>query len=448
MPPYETDERLKSRLDTNQLVREQLCRAVLALDKRFSDVRPRHPRGGRDGGRDLDAIFGEGQVAFGAVGFVNQANDSAAQKKTIAKKFSEDLAAALAAQPKPSVFAFFTNINLTVGEKDKFKEQAQREGFAVCEIFDRERIRIALDDTNGLAARFQYLEIPLSEAEQASFFAKWGDDIQSVVATGFQRVEGTLDRLVFLNEASDVLDGIYVHFELDREYSAEEIGHFRCFCSAYLREPKYGILGLLFGSSDLSQRFQNNETRERVQRPGIAHGISGIAWEEHIDLPEELGGGGASAKTQDDQEDNPIRRVPAKISSSVGMDVIRTVSATYSHDDPLFRFRPRLRLRDIDELGWLCMLNKSLADKVVGIHIYANQYKLDEQRAGSFCIDSSAYDPPGPEYFSAAELADPWVRIRPKVASVFQLRFSEQTPARVVQARRLQPTLPPRSGDV
>lgn len=41
--PYETDERLKSYLDTNQLHREQMCRAVLAVDKRYSDVRPRHP---------------------------------------------------------------------------------------------------------------------------------------------------------------------------------------------------------------------------------------------------------------------------------------------------------------------------------------------------------------------------------------------------------------------
>ena len=43
--PYQTDERLKSYLDTNQLHREQMCRALLSIDKRFTDVRPRHPRG-------------------------------------------------------------------------------------------------------------------------------------------------------------------------------------------------------------------------------------------------------------------------------------------------------------------------------------------------------------------------------------------------------------------
>ena len=70
--PFETDERLKSYLDTNQLGREQMCLAILALDKRFTNVRPRHPRGGPDGGRDIEAVFRKEHLAYGAVGFVNQ----------------------------------------------------------------------------------------------------------------------------------------------------------------------------------------------------------------------------------------------------------------------------------------------------------------------------------------------------------------------------------------
>jgi hypothetical protein len=38
-----------------------------------------------------------------------------------------------------------------------------------CEVVDRERMRIALDSPDGFSIRFQYLDIPLSEAEQASF---------------------------------------------------------------------------------------------------------------------------------------------------------------------------------------------------------------------------------------------------------------------------------------
>ena len=110
--PYQTDERLKNYLDTNQLQRERMCRAILAIDKRFSEVRPRHPRGGPDGGRDIQAIYREEQTTFGAVGFVNQANDSEEQKRTIKKKFIDDLESASSADIEPKVFIFFTNINL------------------------------------------------------------------------------------------------------------------------------------------------------------------------------------------------------------------------------------------------------------------------------------------------------------------------------------------------
>ena len=110
--PYNTDEKLKSYLDTNQLHREQMCRAVLAADKRFSDVRPRQPRGGPDDGRDIQAIYREDQTVFGAVSFVNQANDSNEQKKTVKKKFFKDLLSAISADKDLKVFVFFTNINL------------------------------------------------------------------------------------------------------------------------------------------------------------------------------------------------------------------------------------------------------------------------------------------------------------------------------------------------
>jgi len=86
--PYQTDERIKSYLDTHQLHREQMCRAILSIDQRYTDVRPRHPRGGPDGGRDLEAIYRGDQSAFGAVGFVNQANDSNEQKKSISLNYS------------------------------------------------------------------------------------------------------------------------------------------------------------------------------------------------------------------------------------------------------------------------------------------------------------------------------------------------------------------------
>src|SRR3954469_7452587 len=114
----DTDIRLRSWLDSNQRDREQMCRAVLALDERFSDVRPRHPLGGRDGGRDIEATFQGNREAFGAVGFANGANDSDEQKKQIRNKFKDDLASALGANPELKVFAFLTNLHFTMGEQD------------------------------------------------------------------------------------------------------------------------------------------------------------------------------------------------------------------------------------------------------------------------------------------------------------------------------------------
>ncbi|MEM9463451.1 MAG: hypothetical protein AAGF11_55435 [Myxococcota bacterium] len=162
--PYQTDERLKSYLDTNQLHREQMCCAILAADHRFSEVRPRHPRGGPDEGRDIEAVYRDDQKAFGAVGFINQANDSKEQKRRIKSKFMDDLASALGATVRPDAFVFFTNVNFTIGEKGELVQKAKASGIPFCEIFDRERLRIELDSPDGFSTRFQYLGIALSDS--------------------------------------------------------------------------------------------------------------------------------------------------------------------------------------------------------------------------------------------------------------------------------------------
>ena len=81
-----TDERLRSWLDTNQLARERMCLAILSLDSRFLNVRPRNPRGGRDGGRDLEATLSDGREVWGAIGFQNSVSDSSDDKKQAKRK--------------------------------------------------------------------------------------------------------------------------------------------------------------------------------------------------------------------------------------------------------------------------------------------------------------------------------------------------------------------------
>src|SRR5436309_1861009 len=104
MPPQDTDERLRSWLDTNQLARERLCLAILALDERFSLVRPRQPRGGPDEGRDLEAQFLDGRRVFGAIGFQNSVSDSQGERSAASRKFKADLDAALEADRSLKVF--------------------------------------------------------------------------------------------------------------------------------------------------------------------------------------------------------------------------------------------------------------------------------------------------------------------------------------------------------
>lgn len=430
---YVTDERLKGFLDTNQLHREQMCLGILALDKRFTNVRPRHPRGGPDGGRDIEAQFRGAELAYGAVGFVNQAADVEEKKRTIRNKFADDLNSAWGANPRPSVFVFFTNINFTIGEKFELVDQAKAKGFALCEILDRERLRVALDSPDGFAARFQFLNIPMSESEQASFFAKWGDEIQSVIATGFQEVHSTLSQLLFLQEAGRPISGLHVHFKLDREYDVSEIKHFRAFCSTYLREPKLGILGLLFGKTDKAERFRSDIKEKRHEAPGIASGIASgqwkIPWIENFDQVE-------SSDSYVNENNDVEKYIPIGSGSGIGVKSVKNLVVSYSTDS-FIRFEPVLSLMDFDECMLMPILNSSLADKLESICFFANGYTLLDLDKNAFVIDRTKFSLDIDDSFSDDELSDPWVRIRPaNLASVFDLSFTEKVPVRMFKSKK------------
>lgn len=436
---YETDERLKGYLDTNQLHREQLCLAILALDKRFTNVRPRHPRGGPDGGRDIEAQYRGSELTYGAAGFINQAADVEEKKRTIRAKFGDDLNSAWDANPRPSVFVFFTNVNFTVGEKSDLISQARTKGFTVCEILDRERLRVALDSPDGFAARFQFLNIAMSESEQASFFAKWGDEIQSVIATGFQEVHSTLSQLLFLQEAGRPILGLHVQFKLDREYEAAEIRHFRAFCSIYLREPKLGILGLLIGNTDKAGRFRTDIKEEVDERPGIASGIASgqwkVAWSGMFAQED-------SSESDVDDDNDVEKYVPIGCGSGVGMNSVKHLVVSYTTNS-FIRFEPVLSLMDFDECMLMPILNKSLAEKLEGIRIFANGYMLLDLDKKAFEIDSSEFELDLAEAFSGDELSDPWVRIRPAdFSSAFNLSFVDNVPVRMFKSKKASLELP------
>src|SRR5271156_4939384 len=99
MDSRDTDERLKSRLNNDQVSRERMCAAILPLDRSYSQVQPRRPEGGPDGGRDIQAIRNGRTEVWGAVGFQNSVTDSADDKRQAKKKFKDDVDVALGIKP-------------------------------------------------------------------------------------------------------------------------------------------------------------------------------------------------------------------------------------------------------------------------------------------------------------------------------------------------------------
>jgi hypothetical protein len=224
----DTNERLKYWLDSRQPDRERMCIHVLMLDRNYSDVQPRRPEGGPDGARDIQAKW-KGVECFGAVGFRNKVTDSADDKRAAAQKFRDDLAAALEQRPGLKAFVFFTNVDLTPGEVDDLKQHAFGLGVTHTDVYWRERIRLALDSPEGLALRYQYLEVELSASEQASFFSRFGRDLEALVTQQFRSVEDRLKRLEFLQWQSRPLRDLTLQVRLKAPVTAEELGHFRIF---------------------------------------------------------------------------------------------------------------------------------------------------------------------------------------------------------------------------
>jgi hypothetical protein len=340
--PQQTDERLRHWLDTDQLSRERLCQAVLSLDKRFHDVRPRHPGGGPDGGRDLEAVFQDGRQAFGAVGFINSATDSQSEKTEAARKFRADLARALEAANDLKVFVFFTNVALTIGEKDSLLEHAKENGIDVVDVFDRERLRIALDAPEALGIRYEYLSLPLSEAEQAAFFAHWGNGLENLITESMRGVDSRLGRLEFFQEQTRPLSRLSFHFKLNPAMPRAEMLHFRAMMNITL-PPMVPINRLCIGVCDGIGRLNDS-------RPSDASAVYGISWAEGPEKMPRILGETMSGRLE------PLSQI-------VGM----------ARGDPFFH-EPILgkTVTDLDGSMVVFFANKPLADVIQQVLVCAN----------------------------------------------------------------------------
>jgi hypothetical protein len=193
--PRLTEERLRNHLDSNQVMRERMCLALLPLLGPYTREQSRRPKGGPDGGRDIEAVYQGTVPVWGAVGFRNGGGSDDNARNAAESKFNEDLKRATDENPSLAGFVFFTNVDLTPKRVEQLKQQAQLHNIQIVEVYDLERLRHILDSPEGLIARLQYLDIPMSATEQAALVSKFGSQLQNAVTARFDRVERTLAQM-------------------------------------------------------------------------------------------------------------------------------------------------------------------------------------------------------------------------------------------------------------
>lgn len=299
-----TDERLRSRLNADQASRERMCIAVLGLDRNYSDIKPRRPEGGPDGGRDIEC-HRNGLLCFGAVGFQNNVSDSPDDKRNTAKKFESDVDAARAASAEAKAFVFFCNTDMTPTEVKDLSNFAISKGFSLVDIFYRERIRIALDGVEGLAVRFQYLDIAMSDTEQKAFFGRFGKDLEGLIHGRFDQIEKKLDELRFEQWRAGPIHRIELELKFKRYAYSKDLPreHFRV--AVDFRDGIDPTGSMVLGCRDdyvttgdgitqfASKSFFGRESKKQTKGVWLPHGsvrmfggaitgiTSGVTWSPH-----------------------------------------------------------------------------------------------------------------------------------------------------------------------
>ena len=81
--------------------------------------------------------------------------------------------------------------------------------------------------SSQIRTRVQYLSIPLSDAEQAAFFARWGSDLEQLITESIQAVDSRLERIEFFQEQNHPLTSLSFRFKLQRKVLRSEMPHFR-----------------------------------------------------------------------------------------------------------------------------------------------------------------------------------------------------------------------------
>jgi hypothetical protein len=433
----ETDRRLKDHLNTNQAKRERMCLEILSVQDGYTDLQPRVPKGGPDGGRDIQGFY-KGELCFGAVGFVNDASDTDQHRSQIQSKFTDDLENALkfkAEKPTPKGFVFLTNVGLTPGIIGDLQKLAYGRGLSYCEILDRERLRIILDSNRGYAIRFRYLDISLSDSEQKDFFSAWADGITSLIGSGIKGIDQTTKRIQFLLESQLLLDDLGVIVKLDAPIWEVCKGEFFFQASLSLRVHSQGLVGFAFGggTEEIVETRDEWQARGRGFAKNNQYGF-GFSWiipgteqylpfkeiEDRLEFPKGF--------------DNKVGMQYVRTSGSQGILEVQRDSLYFSilSEPFLFRSQPTCKLLELHGCMILFDCSKEIADHISEILIVGGGYELLKLDRSDFTTAKGSYDRlKVPKNAKHQADSHEWITLRPSAgSSAFSIDLMHKTPKR------------------
>ena len=340
-----------------------------------------------------------GCQVWGAVGFRDAVTDSPEDRRWVARKFCDDLQAALTENPTLNAFVFFTNVELTSAEEDALIREGKARGLGYVEVFTRKRLRILLDNPAALRLPIQELSVPMSESAWASFLGRFGAQLQRLMLTQLEAVEQHLARLEFFKDCANPLNEAGVFVQLRHGRSPHEIGHFRILVQIMSIQSPDPSPTLCLSSRD------GDPIWERGDEEGRIVGVKSRLWSRN---PE----GEIRAAVRPKQRSHPS---PASLLGTLG---------------------------DLDQRHLFVYITKPLFERIRGIGVQVNNYVLAfVDRESLVPIDT---DPliPWPEPLTDRERAVPWIELLLKAESPslpppawptknWYLDFSRSTPTKL-----------------
>lgn len=336
-----------------------------------------------------------GYPVWGAVGFRDAVTDSLEDKRWVARKFCDDLQAALTEKPTIKAFVFFTNVELTPAEEDALIREGKARGLRYVEVVTRKRLRILLDNPAELRLPIKDLNVPVSESERTSFFERFGAQLESLMLKQLEGVEKQLARLEFFQDCETPLTSVSVLVKLNHEDPPTELGHFRILVQVLNVQKSEPHPTLCLASRDGYPSWRHRDDQSTIM------GVNCLMWSRH---PK-----GEMHAASDGQQ------VPQQNFGTLG---------------------------DLDQRHLFVYVTKPLLDRIRGIGVQANGYVLALAEKERLVPIDIAPPMPWPEPLTEMERAVPWIELLLKADGIslpppawptknWYLDFSVSTPSKL-----------------